>query len=339
MREIEPLLEQAQRHVDERRWEPAAMLYTRAAQQAQAGGEGELARRIWDLAGETWRREDHPAAAARALRSALTLSAGEAQAVAAVKLSAVLGELGRVEEAVRWARQGMVGPVAPIARDSLCGHLLALGKVDEARRWLPPLVDGPMGSAHWFRVAQIARLDGDFEQAVAALDEALARLEGVPGAESGRGAARGERVEIYLLTDEPEPAIALAEAAVDEHRAAGRRSMAWRAEASRVRALVAAGIAAPSTLLDEGIGFANVRELPLLAADLLLARAELRPGDTDDLARAVELGESSWIRRGRARLMLADRRGDRELAERAREDLAPSRPWSARADALLARLD
>ncbi|MCO4744024.1 MAG: hypothetical protein KC912_04500 [Proteobacteria bacterium] len=338
MSELDDLLQSAQQHADAHHWQLAATHFTRAAQHAESIGERELSRRIWDKAGEAWRREDHPRAAARALRAALTLSSGDVEALAAVKLSAVLGELGRVEEAIRWARRGLVGATAPIARDTLIGHLLAQGKPDEAERWLPKRADGALGAARAFRVAQIARLRGQFDEAEEALDEALRHLKSVGHAASARAAALSERAEIYMLTGRPVQAVGLAEQAIDDHRSAGRRSMAWRAEASRVRALLAAGATAPPDVLETGIGFARVRELPLMEADLLLARSELRRAPED--ARAVlALETGSWIREGRAFLLLAELEDDAAQARQALLSLAPSVPWSTRATELLGRLE
>jgi tetratricopeptide (TPR) repeat protein len=336
--DVEQYLAQAQAKAESQEWGEAAALFETVARALRQSGRREQARQVWGVTGELWRRDDWPSRSASALREALTLSEGEDQARASVQLGAVLGEIGRPEEALRWAQRGLVGEVAPIARDAVCGHFLALGRVTEAMQWVPPRTEGPEGAAHFFRRAQLARLDGRFEDALAALSEATGRLDGSAAQASGRAAALGEQIEILLLSDQPSPAIPLAEAAISEHRKAGRKSMAWRAEASRVRAVSAAGLLVPSTLLDPGLQFSRERAMPLLEADLLLARASFGPTPGEDLTRAAELGESSWVRRGRALLGLASLRQDSATAAEALRWLQPSRPWAARAERLLASL-
>ena len=156
---------------------------------------------------------------------------------------------------------------------------------------------------------------------------------------SARGATRAERVEICLFTGRAAEAVRLAEEAMDEQRVGGRRSMAWRAEASRVRALVQAGLTVPQRVLDPGLDFAVERRLLLLEADLRLARSEIAgPRAEQDLERVLELQTGSWIREGRALLALAERRRNPAIARQAAEQLRPSVPWSKRAEALISDL-
>ena len=241
------LLAAADRAREGHQWHAMAGFLERAA---DAVPSEDAARALWDQAGEAHRRDDALDDAARCLRRALTMSEADTAALASIKLSAVMAECGRLEEAVGWCKRGLVGAAALVARDTLVGHLLALGEVDAARQWLPPAANGPLGASRAFREAQLCRLSGEFSRAEALLDDVLHRLGDLPAVASARGATRAERVEICLFTGRAAEAVRLAEEAMDEQRVGGRRSMAWRAEASRVRALVQAGLTVPQRVLD-----------------------------------------------------------------------------------------
>ncbi|MEZ4234755.1 MAG: hypothetical protein R3F59_01040 [Myxococcota bacterium] len=124
------------------------------------------------------------------------------------------------------------------------------------------------------------------------------------------------------------------------HLAGGRRVLAWLAEAGRVRAGVAAGLAVLVARLREGVAYAEARGLAPAEVELRLALGEGlaardRAAAQSEVERALALAEALRLRHaaGRARLQLAGHaRGERRAAllEAAAADLADDVPWRAR---------
>ena len=275
----------------------------------------------WAAAGECWRRDDRPSRARRALEMALGLpqpAAHRQQGVA--RLAAVLGELGEGASAVQLltdaARQGD-GPGRAAVLDTLIGTLLGYGRVDQVRPLVAELREEGGGLAVAFREGQLARLDGALDAASTAFRRVAQALDGHPGAEAGVAAAEMELAEIAVLQGRPLQALAPFEHGRRLHLEAGRRALAYRCEAGRVRAAVEADLTVVSPWLEEGLTLANDRGMRLLALDLGLARGMGRAatdleGALDDLRRAVREADAlgTRLRGGRARLQILIRGGD-----------------------------
>jgi hypothetical protein len=171
----------------------------------------------------------------------------------------------------------------------------------------------------------------------------VAAAEAHPEAVPARAAAEGELAEVALLRGEIADAMALVDVAKEHFSDAGRRALTWRVEAGRVRAAVAGGVQPLVRELDDGITFAQAREMRVLEVDLRVARA-VATAATDaasskkDFEAAISVADGTghrW-RAGRARVERARRlRGSdvERLAslKQADEQLAGLAPWVARA--------
>lgn len=343
------------RLADERRWGEAAAVFARLATVCDRGGYRDGARWAWDAAGEAWRRDDHPAAAARALRMALAIGGDDDAAyVARVKLAGVLvetGELHRAAAACERVLEAASGRARYLALDTLASVLQAQGQKEAARRVVADLAEGegPNGIAARFREGQLARLDGRLVDGARHQAWVIDALEGVDGGNVGRAAARAELAELALLRGDVSEAVAFFDDAVRAHDEAGRASLAARAAAGRVRAAVEAGLRVLPGALDEALATAEARGMVVAETDLCIARGMARSEkDTAsaarDLDRAAELADRVGMpfRAGRARLERATRvpaSAEHRLAllDRALAQLDGSAPLAARA--LLARAE
>ena len=349
MEDLSEIMARADAHLAEAAWGAAAVSYAHGAAIAGRAGDRTTAGLAWERAGECWRRDDRPSSAAQALELAVS-HAGEASAGASarVKLAAVLGELGQSEVSARLCEAALGGDPDPttraIALDTWVDSLIGLGRREEARVRLDELgrvAVGGLGIARLFREAQLARLFGRLDDATAALGEALTTLGDAPGAQIGVAAAEAELAEVAALRGDLAEALELYDGAMRKFQALGRPSLGWRAEAGRVRAAIDVGLRPLTTLLDEGVAYAEGRGLLVLELDLRLARAVGTRAGRDgaapvaDLVRAIEIASRGGLlhRRGRARIELARHRRDQAptLTAQAEADLVGHEPWSARA--------
>ena len=304
---------------ESRRWGEAGEAWDAVARAAQQRGDGGASVEAWGAAGECWRRADRPARAKQSLGFALGLPqpfAHRAQLVA--RLAAVLGELGEGQEAARLLQGALApaeGPVRAALLDTLIGNRMGFGRLAEVRPLLAQLEAlTAAGLAVAFRQGQVARLDGALGAAEACFRGVVDALGGVEGAEAGVAAAEMELAEVAVLRGHPVEALEPFERGRELHLAAGRRALAYRCEAGRVRASVEAGLVVACPLLEEGLALAVDRGMELLALDLGLARGMARAahdaeGARHDLRRALRSADAmgARMRGGRARLQLVER--------------------------------
>lgn len=343
----------------------AAAIYADLAARAERAGDRQGARRAALLAGDAFRRDDRPAAAARALLTARRL--GGAGPMELLNLGAALmdsGEVGAARDlALQAAREAaLTGDRAleVLCRDTLAGALLASGAPEEiaaARREVAAVGEavaaGMAGAevARRFRAAQIDRLDGLIGRAVAAWQGLAGELAAWEQAAGPRGACLaeiGEAGELRAVlaagaADQPLAAWLGADpgrgrviqAALDAQAAAGeawaragRRSGALRSEAWRVRLLALDGRSVLPGAVERAIGYAEDRGLPLLQADLLgcLARVDRSPAPA---LRAIPLLGGAALARGRARVLAAELGAPLDPA--AFDELRGDAAWTARA--------
>ncbi len=350
MEELDRRIGGARALMAERRWGEAALAWVHSAQRCDTLDHPDAQRQCWDAAGECWRRDDHPAAAARALRRALHLASGrvELASLSRVKLAGVLGELGNSEAAAQLARTAAAdipeGPVHLMAVDTLVGALLGLGQVDA----IVPLVaelagieEGPMAAAGLFRSGQLSRLRGRLDLATEDFALVIIELEDHPHAGAGVAAAEAELGQLAALKGELDDALSLYERSILRHREAGRRALAWRAEAGRIRVVVASGVQPLVHGLDEGIGLAHERGMVMLEVDLRLARGVARSRSEPqaaeaDLRQAIRLADAhaAPLRAGRARYELGSRLPVSDavgLLQQGALQLQDDEPWLQRA--------
>lgn len=344
------LVRDASAAAQEQRWWDAAQAYGQAAEIAEQRGLPEPARACWDQAGECWRRDDRPEAAVDALTRAFDLAESAPHRVTAqVKMAGALGELGRFEEAERGCAlaAGLVqGPLRAVVLDTWCDHLLALGDLQKADGLVAELgaQPGALGAAGSFRRAQLHRLRGRLLDAELQLSEVQVRLAEEPRAVSARAAATAELGEIRLLQGRYTEATSLLEQAFSGQGEARRGAPLWRAEAARVRALVASGAQPLVGRLSEGLRYARERGLVVLEADILFARgvagAKLHAAQASaDLQAAANAADAfaTPLRAGRsrlawARLLEGSATERRAVLQAARELLSFSPLWEARAE-------
>ncbi len=355
---IRELIARAESLARGRAWGVAAPLYARAAAAAMEIDELEVARRAWGAAGEAWRRDDDVEDAARALRMALGIPTEEIEwaAMDRIRLAGVLGELGNPDAARQLCEDALAlvegdSRVREMAMDSLVGVLLGYPDKEGARPLVEELAqtDGDSGLAGRFRQGQLARLDGDLGVAFDCYGEVIQAFGERPEAAAGIAAARSEQAEIHVLQGNTAPAVEAFEAGMALHREAGRRALMYRSEAGRVRAMTEAGVAVLTDGLDAGVQFALERKMPLLEADLRIARGMAVAGadsarailDFDEAIAIAERSQSA-LRAGRARYEHAvrvpcapEKRAD--LLTRAAKDLAASAPLLARVRAAKTR--
>jgi len=335
-----------------RRWSEAASAWEEVGRSLASATDPAEAQEAWAAAGECWRRDDRLDEARRCLETALGFpqpSAVRQQAQA--RLAAVLGELGEGRAAVDVLRDALTdasGASRAAVVDTLVGTLLGFGRLADVRPLVGELASlgGPANLAVCFRRGQVARLDGDLAAAVDQFETVRARLDGVDGAEAGVAAAEMELAEVAALAGRPADALDPFERGRALHLDAGRRALAFRCEAGRVRAAVQAGLQVVSPLLDQGLSLAVGRGLRLLALDLGLARGMARAatdpaGARGDLRQAVREADAlgTRLRGGRARLELVNldlaEGGERaELREQAIALLADHHILRRRAEAL-----
>ena len=299
---VAALLADAEARAARADWDGAARAWMRVAEMALAEHRVAPAVQTLDAAAEALRRADRPRDAAGALQRALAL-ADEPRLL--VRWAGCQLELGRGAAAADAATRALARGEEPIALDTWIGAVFAVGRTAEVRGAVERLValDATAGA---FRTAQLARLDG-------ALDRSDAALAAVPVEHpSAAAAVAGERAENALLRGAAADAVAGFAEAAALHRAAGRLALAWRSEAGQVRATVAAGATPLRVALDEPLREARARGMPLLEADLRLARGVAAGGGsraTPDLQRAAQLADAAGdrLRGGRARLEWAAR--------------------------------
>lgn len=340
---------EAERRAAARDWRAAGEAWVEAARIALAANATPSARSALDLAGEAFRRDDRPADAERALQGLLRLvPSPQDEARARVRLAGVLGELGRPQHAL-----AAVADLAPseaswraMVVDTRIGLLWQVGRKEQVRTELAALqaAEGPGGIASGFREGQVLRADGDLAGAGGRFTALVERLRALPGAEVGVGAAEAELADLAVLRGEPSAAVPVYAAARERFAAVGRRSLALRAEAGRVRAALEAGEPVATAELEDGARYALDRGLVALELELRLARgaADPDPERGAELLRGVEAAadrSGARLEAGRARLL----RGARMAAgperttvlERAAADLEDHVPLRDRALAAL----
>lgn len=328
------------------RWDEAALAYLACADEAEGRSDREIAAEACARAGDAFRRDDRPARAAAALRRAMGL--GRAAVVDHVGLAGVLldaGELGVASDLVARALDAAASPAdRALARDTAAGVALARGRVAEARDHVDALVAmGLPGAeiASRFRCAQVDRLDGLLDRAIAGHAALAAMLEPHAAAAGPCAAAQAEGAEARVLRAalaaacgrDPAPDLEAAgtcfSAAEAAWQRAGRRAGLFRAAAWKLRLAGRAGAGAATGALEGWIAFAVERGMPLLRAELLVARAELRRAPLDAL-HAAELAAEAPLASARARVVAAELGGSRP-GTALYAALGDDAPWLARA--------
>ena len=341
MQGFQRAIEQALAQAESREWGAAALAYAEAADIAGRAGDTERALRAWQLAGETWRRDDQPIPACRALRRAIVIGdhGGRPVGEALTMLAAALGDSGDTRAALSLFQRAIERDGGDVALDGCIGLLIAMGRRDEVRPLFERL-QSPL--ARDFRTAQILGMQGDIEGALAVIERVEGELRGREEAEAGLAAAISAGAELALLDGRPADALEAYGEAVALHRLAGRRSLAWLCEAGRVRALVEVGATPMWGELDAGIAVASDRKHIALRVPLQLARAvalqELRPREAARELEAVAANAKERglvLLEGRARLELGLSVRSRKEVEHARDLLQSHALWSRRVDALL----
>ncbi|MCK6507890.1 hypothetical protein L6R53_31740 [Myxococcota bacterium] len=270
-----------------------------------------LAAQAWSLAADAWRREDRPVAAARALRAALqALGPSPGRGLLQVQLAAALADAGQVEPALDLASDPVVDAEQPaLGLDLRIGLLVERLRLDEALHAAAGL---PVPAARDFRLATVHRARGEAPAAAAALDRARAAVPDGPPALAGlRAALAHEAGEQALAAADPDEALAAFRVARAEWTTARRRAGLFRAAAGEVRARLQRGELPLARELEPALEYARDRALPLLEAELLMARgpALARAGRGDaaaDLHRALSLARACGA-------LLTERQAAREL--------------------------
>jgi hypothetical protein len=264
----------------ELRWEEAAHTFARAGALAVRSGASEAARLAWGAAGEAFRRADRIVEASDALRVALSQQPvpDTDRVVLQVRMTGCMVEMGNGLGAIEVLDRMLAETEAPelkvLVADACFGTRLGYGplKQDALEALLAEIE--PNAWAHAFRSAQMLRLAGKLNAADDLLADLEMDLEDVAGAGAGRGGVQAERGEIAALQGDPEGTAAEWARAAEAHRAAGRLSLMWRAEAGRIRSLVDAGLEplpGPAGSLLDGLSWAAERKMVTLAIDLGLA--------------------------------------------------------------------
>lgn len=331
-----------------RRWEQAARAWIDAARVCIDEGSIPSARQALDAAGEAFRRDDRLEEARTALEQVTELQPTPAEAtLARIRMAGILGELGRPRDGLALCQSlhDWQGPARPMMLDTWIGLTWQVGRKPDVHGLLDQLrdVEPEPAIAHRFRRGQLLRSDGALDAASGCLVEVIDLLRGRDGAEAGMAAARTELAEIDVLRGRPSAALDAFEKAAALHEAAGRRSLAYRSEAGRVRAAVEAGLDVLPTGIEEGLGYARDRNLIAMAVGLRIAlgmalAARDPVGAAEILTAAIHGAEQigSRLEAGRARYELAtrtpmseDRR--RSLLETAVDELADHVPLRDRA--------
>jgi tetratricopeptide (TPR) repeat protein len=345
------LVEAADAHQRAHEWEAAGGAWVEAARVAVDAGALPSARQALAAAGEAFRRDDRPGDAARALRLALGYGPDPAEAaLLRVHLAGVCAELGEADEALALLALALdaAGPeVRPLVLDTRVGVVLGHRPKALARPDVDALeaLGGAAAVAGRFRRGQLARLDGDLARARSLQQQVAAGLSGQAAAAAGAAAAQMELAELDLLQGRAVAALATLEQARRDHEGAGRRGLALRAEAARVRAAVEAGLRVHPGPVVSGLAFARDRGLPMLEVELQLAAgaalAGPDPAAAAEFLRAAVRGADARraplsAGRGRAALAALAPPGDERaaLVALARQDLADHVPLLRRLDAL-----
>lgn len=336
------------------RYAEAAALAEELAREAHRRSEVEAARRAWILAGDALRRDDRPAHAARALKAAEDLAPRGApgRLMARASLAAVLMDAGEPVPAEILLRELLPEATEPGARvvvlDLLLGALFVLGRLDDAEGPFAELTHlvaslGPAAeiarATLSFRAASRHRLRGELDAAEAALlavgDATEQRKETLGPA----AVASAERGEVALARGDGVTAWACFDHAARLWTAVGRRAGLYRAEAGLIRSALARGETPLGTSLNSPIDYAKDRGMPLLEAELRLARGAARHrarvrGAEEDLDLAVGLCEraAADLLEGRARLQRRRAGFLRDDVERTRHCLRGDRVWLAQLD-------
>ena len=316
-------------------WEACGVAWMRVAEMARELNNGPVLEEALLRGVDATRRADWPERVESCARMALALvKTLDSRVLLLVHLAASLLEAGDVERARREAESALqlagVGPMSPYAADTLAGIRLVAGQVDGLGELLEqwPSKEGSGGAAQLFRRGQLLRLGGDQDEARQCFLRTIGDLEHREGAEAAMGAAWQELGEVELLVDAPEEALTHFQQSVVWWQKSGRKSGFYRAEAGRARSMLATRQTYLPQGLDAGIHYARERAMPLLEAEIRLARGLCRweasqEGALEDLNTAVRIGEErgSPLVSGRARLERFLRgegagRGDLELAMR-----------------------
>lgn len=329
------------------RWSAAAEAWKKIAEQASEVGKSESAAEAATRAADAFRRDDRPAASARMVRFALQHRAATVKD--AVLLAATLGEAGEIEAAVDIATAAADGATDPASRilavDVATGASLACGRVLEAKRYLAELARSDLPGAAYsaaFRDAQLARLDGEVDRAMAGWRGLIGRLSPHPAAagavascymEIGEtqillSALRDRGVGWYRHADEIDPAETEAcfTAAGHAFTRAARRMGLYRAEAWKLS--VRPADATITTALDSAMAYADERGLSGNGAEFRCLRAVIRRNPLDAL-HAVEMLPQAPLARGRARVLAAELGGALNVPA-AQQELALDLPWRER---------
>jgi tetratricopeptide (TPR) repeat protein len=338
----------ARTYEKKREWAKAAGAWASIAEALGRGGDAGRAAHAWDAAGEAFRRDDRPALADKALKTALLLTEDAALAtVVRVKRSGCLAAQGQLADARQVLMQAMLGPAhaQTVVADGHVDLALATGDVAGALKWASRITgDDPLVAAtRAFRQAQCARLMGDMESAKALLDEAAAELPGL----AGQAAVAGERAELHELMGDPAAAMTARHKAVSLHEQERRNGPKWSALAAllRMAAMMQVSLARVPVLGAEGDAVASVRRMRSLARDhnlvltgidldIALALAER---NSDGLIAAIDAASEcgATYRAGRARVLgvQAGILSQDQLAA-AENELAGVPIWSHQAKAL-----
>lgn len=326
---------------------------------ARAAGEvrrREEARERWAQAGDAFRRDDRPARAARALRAALDLADGAdpRRALAVAGLGSALIDAGEPVPAEILVREALAGAREPAVRvlllDVLLGALVVLGRVEEAEGplleleatvgALPPAARPLAELTVDFRRAARHRLRGELAPAARLLTAVEARMAVRKETTGAAAAAAAELGELRLAAGDGDGARAALDRAARAWTAAGRRAGLYRCEAALLRAALASGDLPIARALDGPVTYARERGMPLLEAELRLARGAARAralqrGGEEDLDLAVGLAERAGaaLLEGRARMIRRRCGFLRDDLARTRELLRGDALWSKEAAA------
>ncbi len=307
------------------RWGEAAERFEALAREAGEARRLEEARERWAQAGDAFRRDDRPARSARALKAAFDLvdPTDPRRAHAAAGLAAALIDAGEPVPAEILARETLasareLGPRLLLV-DVLLGSLVLLGRAPEAEgplleltalvAALPPAARPLADATLAFRRAARHRLRGELDQAEALLLDVEARMALRKETTGAAAAAAAELGEIRNLRCEDDAGAEATARAARAWTAAGRRAGLYRCEAALIRAALTRGETPMARALDGPITYARERGMPLLEAELRIARGAARArallrGGEEDLDQAVLLAEraSAVLLEGRARL-------------------------------------
>jgi len=269
--------------------EPLALPQAAAERAAETATEtaAQTAAQLWSLAAEAWRREDAPAASARALRQALARTpAGPGRALLLVQLAAALSDAGQHAPACDLAAQAEAAACTrnerQLALDLGAGLATLSCDWPEASRRVAAL-ELPVARA--FRAACLARAQGQLAEAGEALSQAERLCD--PGEASAGLRAR-------LAAERAELALEAGAAALEARRIwtrLGRRGALFAVVATELRVRLALGQLPIEAELNRALRFAEERGLHPLRLELLLARGLARRS-RGDAAGALDLEEA-----------------------------------------------